>query len=218
MIIFERGFTDATIRFMRMVVAHLHPLQCPKKTDAIVEVAMNDTALKLNGYMWEIFMLICTFVGHTEVYAPIRDRLSHTIAESLKNIDEAIFYVGGRGEFDRMAASAVRATKRLYGDKDIRLYLVEPYMSEQLNRNKEYYEQFYDGIIIPDELIDVHPKAAITKRNRLMVDWSDLIIAYVYRNFGGAFQTLRYAQRMQKRIFNLAETPTAAIQSPQSPK
>ena len=150
-------------------------------------------------------MLTCTFAGHAELYADIREHLYKVIDDCLQNTDEAIFYVGGRGKFDRMAENTVRAAKERYKNKDIRLYLVEPYMSVRLNRDREYNMQLYDDIIIPTELIGVHPKAAIPKRNRLMVDWSDLVIAYVCRDYGGAFQTLNYARRKNKRIINLAE-------------
>ena len=78
-------------------------------------------------------------------------------------------------------------------------------MEHRLNADKTYYEQMYDGVLIPEELIGVHPKAAIKKRNRLMVDWSDTLIAFVYRDFGGAYETLQYAERKGNiRIINLA--------------
>ena len=51
----------------------------------------------------------------------------------------------------------------------------------------------------------VHYKAAIKKRNRWMVDQADKILAYVYRDFGGAFDTIKYALRTGKPVLNLAE-------------
>lgn len=55
----------------------------------------------------------------------------------------------------------------------------------------------------------VHPKAAILKRNRVMVDWANVLIAFVYRDFGGAYETLKYAkQKGDIRIINLAEEAT----------
>lgn len=42
----------------------------------------------------------------------------------------------------------------------------------------------YDEVYVPGELAGVHPKSAITKRNRLMVDQSQYLIAYVHRDFG----------------------------------
>ena len=152
-------------------------------------------------------MLTCTFAGHAEVYAAdIEEKLNNIIEHLLTVEDEAVFYVGGRGEFDSMAAAAVRTARYRHRDKKIQLYLVEPYMSKQINRDKDFYSQLYDGIIVPQELMGVHPKAAITKRNRVMVDWSNVLIAFVYRDFGGAYEMLKYAKRKSDiRIFNLAE-------------
>ena len=152
-------------------------------------------------------MRICTFAGHSFVFfATAEKRLKEELEAFLADTDEATFYVGGRGEFDGMAAAAVRAAKTAHRDKKIQLYLIEPYLHANLNRDKEYNEKLYDGIIIPQELIGVYPKAAIQKRNRWMVDQADLLLAYVYRDYGGAYETLKYAQRKGSiRIINLAE-------------
>lgn len=155
-------------------------------------------------------MLTCTFAGHAEIYAAdIEEKLAGVIEYLLTGEEEAVFYVGGRGEFDSIAEAAVRNVKVRCRDKKIQLYLVEPYMSKQINRDKDFYAQMYDGIIIPQEFMGVHPKAAITKRNRVMVDWANVLIAFVYRDFGGAYETLKYAKRKSGiRIVNLAEEAT----------
>lgn len=76
----------------------------------------------------------------------------------------------------------------------------------RVNAEKERYEQQYDELIIPLELSEAHFKGAITKRNRWMIDRSDCLIAYVYRDFGGAYAMLQYAGKKNKEIFNLADT------------
>ena len=151
-------------------------------------------------------MHICTFAGHSFVFsATVEDHLRDEIEAYLFDKDEASFYVGGRGEFDGMAATAVRAAKARHRDKKIQLYLIEPYFHAGLNRDKEYNEKLYDGIIIPQELLGVHPKAAIIKRNRWMCDQAELLLAFVCRDFGGAYEMLQYANRKGGiRIINLA--------------
>ena len=143
-----------------------------------------------------LFLITCTFTGHREVYASgISDKL-HKAIEIVLAADTAFtFYVGGMGDFDAMCAAAVRVAKGKHPDLDIQLVLVAPYMSNDFNTNKEYYESSYDDITIPIELADVHYKAAIQKRNRWMVDQADYLISFVYRDFGGAFATLKYAKR-----------------------
>lgn len=111
------------------------------------------------------------------------------------------FYVGDRGDFDRHAAGAVRSLKYKY--PNIKLVLVLPYFTNKLNEYKEIYKMDYDSIYIPTELADVHPKGAITKRNRIMVDESELIICYINRDFGGAYDTVKYAERQNKNIIHI---------------
>ena len=151
-------------------------------------------------------MKVCTFAGHREVYqSDIGERLESEIEKLLQVDHEFLFLTGGMGQFDGMGAGAVRAAKRRHPEKSITLALVLPYPSNRLNTDKEYYESRYDQIMIPEELDAVHYMAAIGLRNRWMVDQADTVIAYVYRNFGGAWTTVKYARRQGKRVINLAE-------------
>ena len=151
-------------------------------------------------------MTSCTFAGHREVYqAKIDEAIEKAIDNLLQTDSEFIFYTGGMGDFDNKCASAVRTAKRKYPNKEIRLALVLPYMSNRLNTDKDYYQYYYDEIIIPTELAGIHYKAAITMRNRWLVDRVDCVIAYVYRDFDGALKTVKYARKQGKPVINLAE-------------
>lgn len=151
-------------------------------------------------------MTSCTFAGHREVYqAKIDERIETAIDNLLRTDSEFTFYTGGMGDFDNKCASAVRAAKRKYPQKKISLALVLPYMSNRLNTDKEYYEYCYDEIIIPSEIAGVHYKSAITMRNRWIIDRVNYLIAFVYRDFGGALETVKYARKQGKTIINLAE-------------
>lgn len=107
------------------------------------------------------------------------------------------------GEFDKIFSSTVRGLKRSF--PDIKLVLVKPYFLKELNTNKEYYENTYDGIYIPEESATTFHKKAITVRNRWMVDNADFIISGVYKDYGGAYDEVRYAQRNKKMVFKLFE-------------
>ena len=63
---------------------------------------------------------------------------------------------------------------------------------------------FGKGIELCSAAAGSHPKGAIQIRNRQMVDRSDLVVFCVDHSSGGAYQTLRYAQRKKKEILNLA--------------
>jgi len=151
---------------------------------------------------------VCTFAGHREVYqANIAEKLDEAISKIMSEDDCFRFLVGGMGDFDGMCSSAVRRAKRNYPDKQISLELVLPYLTRELNENKQFYETSYDDVIIPIELADVHYKSAINRRNRWMVEKSDWMVALVYRDFGGAYTTLRYAEKKGLQIINLAKSP-----------
>ena len=152
-------------------------------------------------------MISCTFAGHREIYGRnIESSIELAIESILKKDNSFVFYSGDMGEFDKMCSAAVRTAKRRHPELDIKLMVVLPYMMAKVNTDKDFYKNMYDDIIIPMELSDAHYKSAITKRNRWIIDRSDCLIAYVYRDFGGAYTTLKYANRMNKEIINLADT------------
>lgn len=101
------------------------------------------------------------------------------------------FYLGGYGDFDRMAAEAVKAKKA--EKPDIEMALVTAYLSRQADG------EFYDYMIYPT-LKDVTQRSAIPKRNEWMVDSADVVVAYVTHEWGGAAKTLEYARRRGKRV------------------
>ena len=72
-------------------------------------------------------------------------------------------------------------------------------------RDDEAYANFYDEIWYPVGR-STHPKGAITKRNRWMIENSDLLLAYVEEGRGGgAFTALKYAKELRKEFINLAQ-------------
>lgn len=150
-------------------------------------------------------MLCCTFAGHRDLFLPDAERkILKALDSILESDDEFVFYTGGMGEFDSKCASAVRMVRHRFQEKRLRLVLVLPYMTNRVNTDKNYFETEYDDVMIPMDLADLYPKAAIRKRNRWMVDQSDILLACVYRDFGGAYDTMQYALRKGVRVFNLA--------------
>ena len=149
-------------------------------------------------------MLCCSFAGHRNVFIPDIDRKIAAALDTIMGKDDTfVFYTGGMGEFDSKCSSAVRAARHRFPEKQLRLILVLPYMTNRVNTDKNLLETEYDDVMIPIELADVHPKAAIRKRNRWMVDRSDILLACVYRDFGGAYDTMQYALRKGLTVINL---------------
>lgn len=141
----------------------------------------------------------CGF-GHRNVFENISDKLDQTIESAVQQGCE-IFYTGAMGDFDSLFSSAVRRAKKTF--PYIKLICVKPYFTNDINTNRDYYAAFYDDVVIPDVLAGVHYKAAIKARNRWMIDNSDIVIVHTIRNYGGAYDALKYAERKSKCIIKI---------------
>ncbi len=133
-----------------------------------------------------------TFCGHREVHEPemVKAWLEEVV-EGLIHEGADSFYLGGYGQFDILAAAVVHAKKERY--PQIRSVLVLPYL------DRGYDASAYDETIYPP-LENVPKRYAISKRNEYMADMADVVVAYVIYSFGGAYNTLQYSERKQKRI------------------
>lgn len=70
-------------------------------------------------------------------------------------------------------------------------------------KDYEDYEKYYDEIVIPKELYGVHPKAAITERNRWMVTNTDVLVAYIRNESGGTAACVRMAEQLGRAIIKI---------------
>lgn len=144
---------------------------------------------------------VCCGFGHRIVFSNAEAEINKAVKAMIEEQGVTVFLTGGMGAFDKLFSQAVRKMKEQY--PNVKLVLVKPYMSEELNRNKKLYEEEYDSVVIPEELAEVYFKQAITKRNKWIVENSDYIVCYVYRDHGGAFEAVKYAQRLNKEIINV---------------
>ena len=153
-----------------------------------------------------ITLMIITFIGHSSVH--ITDELSNKVRNAiLLNISQTspiTFFCGGYGNFDLHCASICRKIRNYI--PNCRIVFVTPYITptQQQKMKNLIDEKMYDSIIYPP-IENTPPRFAIIKRNKWMIDSADLIIAYVSQTYGGAYKSLKYAQKHNKMIINLAE-------------
>lgn len=146
--------------------------------------------------------------GHRQLSNPI-DTINIITEEAkllIRSKEYVEFLVGRNGEFEICAASAIKRAQKALDYGNSALVLVLPYMSKEYRQNTASFEGYYDEIEICQEAADSHFKAGFQVRNRLMVDRSDLIICCIEHKFGGAYQTVKYAQAKKKTIKNIAIT------------
>lgn len=148
-----------------------------------------------------------SFFGHNYIEhgAEIDDRLDkllHDIITQRKYVD---FLIGRDGDFDLLASAAVKRAVSSYGYGNTRFTLVLPYLKAEYRDNEKEYLDYYDEVEVCAESSEAHPKSAIQVRNRSIVDRSDLVICCIQHKKGGAYATIRYAEKQGKKIVNLAD-------------
>lgn len=155
--------------------------------------------------MFEIFTV--AFFGHRYVdnTSVLEAALEREIRKLIDTHEYVDFPVGRNGDFDQLASSSILRVQQAHRDDNSALVLVLPYLTAEYRNNETTFREYYTDIEISGTASFAHPKAAIQIRNREMVDRADLVICYVEREKGGAWQTVQYAQKQKKTIHNLAE-------------
>ncbi len=137
-------------------------------------------------------MKTCTFFGHRQVHdtAQLSSKLFDTILELIEERGVNLFFVGDSGSFDYLVLKVLRGLKKLY--PQIEYYVVLSY----LRPKSEYCLYTEEETIFPDVMTTAHPRFAIVKRNKWMLDSSDIVITYVNSVIGGA---AAFAQKAEKK-------------------
>lgn len=149
---------------------------------------------------------IITFIGHRDVPCHILSQVISTVENLVNEEDEIVFLSGGMGSFDSLCAQAVRKVKKEHPNKVIKLCLVLPsYQYVPKSEERDCTASLYDEVFVCSESDGAHYKSMIGKRNRWMVDQSDVAVSYVNRQFGGAHQTLKYAEKKGITIIKIEE-------------
>ena len=142
-----------------------------------------------------------TLIGHRyiERFRDVEVRLVNMLNILADQHPYLDLYIGNDGEFDILATSAIRRLIKRRGKENYTLNLVLPYAKA----NMDLLAKQYDNVILPPALHGVHPKAAITARNRWMLVNSDLLVAYVIREKGGAATCLHMAEKLEKPVVHI---------------
>lgn len=141
--------------------------------------------------------MIVTLCGHAQISQVEEvEKWLYAVSESLIEQGAVTFYLGGYGAFDGLAASVLREQKKRY--PQIELVLVLAYLNDRRDTSG------YDRTVYPP-LETVPRRFAISHRNRWMVEASDVVVAYVLHDWGGAATTLRCAKQKAKQIISYCD-------------
>ncbi len=146
------------------------------------------------------------FVGHAKLSSSdgIKERIKEEMRKNIADGIQVSCYLGGYGAFDTICARACMELKAEYDGVEV-LY-VAPYLSLSEQRKIKEMRSFglCDASIYPP-IENTPPKFAILKRNEWMMANADLVIAFVNRGYGGAYQALQVAKRKKKKIINICD-------------
>ena len=134
--------------------------------------------------------MTCTFLGHRDTPKETEPALRLTLIDLIENKNATVFYVGNHGNFDAMVHCQIEDLSKIY---PIKYYVVLAYMPGKNDKPDEHS-------ILPEGIETVPRRFAINYRNKWMLNKADIVITYVTRNFGGAWEFQQMAEKMNKII------------------
>ena len=138
-------------------------------------------------------MAAVTFFGHRDTPKEIEPVLRLTLIDLIENKSATVFYVGNHGNFDAMVHCQLEYLSKTY---PIKYYIVLAYMPGKNDEPDEHS-------ILPEGIETVPRRFAINYRNKWMLTKSDIVVTYVTRNFGGAWEFKLMAVKNKKKVFEL---------------
>lgn len=153
-----------------------------------------------------MYTLTVSFFGHRYIDGDIWDideKLRNIIQLLINRSDYVEFLVGADGDFDRIVSSAIKHEQKLLDYPSASHTLFLPYIKTEFTDRHKCMNNFYDNIEICEKSCNAYPKDAFRIRNRDMIDRSDLVIFYVNRTCGGAYNAMKYAAKHGVKIINL---------------
>ena len=147
-----------------------------------------------------------SFFGHRQLRNPfaVERVLEETVCRLLHEQEFVEFLLGRNGDFDLLCAAVIRRCRKSLGGDNSAMILVLPYETAEYKHDLPALLDYYDEVQICEEASQAHFRAALTVRNRAMIDRSDLVIGCVAQEAGGAYRAMRYAQTRGTAWMNLA--------------
>ena len=143
-------------------------------------------------------MATVTFFGHRDTPKETESALRLTLIDLIENKNATLFYVGNHGNFDAMVRRLLEDLSKTY---PIKYYVVLAYMPGKKDNPDEH-------TILPEGIETVPRRFAINYRNKWMLKKSDIVVTYVTRPFGGAWEFKQMAERQRKVTIDLNKLKT----------
>ena len=152
-------------------------------------------------------MLTCAFTGHRNIKEAHKKALPNLLSRAIFYAYEKgcrRFVTGGALGFDTYAAREVLRFR--ISHPDVYLVLFLPCLDQDAGwsiRQKDSYDYILSKADEVKYISEVYNKSCMKKRNQAMAEECDIMIAYLYREYSGAAQTVRMATNLGKETYNL---------------
>jgi len=140
----------------------------------------------------------CTFFGHSLCPNGIVPKLQSAIIELIEKHGVDTFYVGNHGQYDALVRHVLRQLKKEY--PHITYSVVLAYLPQGYG---QAYNEHFSDTLYPEGIELIHPRFAISWRNRWLLEQSGYVITYITHSWGGAAQFAQKAKRQNKTVINL---------------
>ena len=140
--------------------------------------------------------MTATFFGHKDTPKEIEPTLRSTLIDLIENKNVNVFYVGNNGNFDTMVRRQLEDLSHPY---PVTYSVVLAYLPTEKNKYNNLTNTIY-----PEGLETFSKRFAISRRNKWMIQQSDIVVTHVTHSFGGAAQFKDVAKRMNKLTIELA--------------
>ena len=143
-------------------------------------------------------MSVCTFFGHHDCPTEVKSKLREILTDLIENHSVDVFYVGNKGAYDRMVRFVLRELAQKYTHIHYAVVL-----ERMPGKQAEDDSAEYSDTMLPEGIEEVHPRFAISWRNKWMLRQSDYVVAYVTHSWGGAVQFAEMAERQKKTVIRI---------------
>ena len=143
-------------------------------------------------------MSACTFFGHRDCPSSIKSKLRKVLIDLIESHVVDMFYVGQQGSFDSMVRSVLKELVSLYPHINYAVVL-----ERMPPKRDEFDTRDYSDTMLPEGIETVHPRFAISWRNKWMIKQSDYVVTYVTHSWGGAAQFAELAEKQKKTVINV---------------
>lgn len=144
-------------------------------------------------------MSACTFFGHHDCPSSIKPKLREVLIDLIENHGVDTFYVGQQGAYDGIVRSVLKELVSKYPHIHYAVVLerVPP-------KRYEFDPRNFSDTLLPEGIETVHPRFAISWRNKWMLRQSAYVVTYITHSWGGAAQFAGLAKKQNKTVIHLA--------------